>query len=77
MIDQEALRKVLTEEMVDDFDGGHMVGDYIVIAEVFDKDGDAYLVSRSSKDITFWKEYGMLEARRDSVRVRSEGSEEA
>ena len=68
MRDTEALRDVLSVEVGDDFPDGAMVGDYIVIAEVIDSEGDAYLMSRVSEGISFWKQLGMLQARIDIVR---------
>ena len=68
MRDTEALREVLSIEVGDDFKDGAMVGDYIVIAEVIDSEGDNYLMSRVSQDMTFWKQMGMLQARIDIIR---------
>ena len=68
MRDTEALREVLSVEVGDDFKDGAMVGDYIVIAEVIDSEGDNYLMSRVSEDMTFWKQMGMLQARIDIIR---------
>lgn len=68
MRDTEALRDVLSVEVGDDFPDGAMVGDYIVIAEVIDSEGDNYLMSRVSEDMTFWKQMGMLQARIDIIR---------
>ena len=68
MRDTEALRDVLSIEVGDDFKDGAMVGDYIVIAEVIDSEGDAYLMSRVSEGISFWKQLGMLQARIDIIR---------
>ncbi len=68
MRDTEALRDVLSVEVGDDFPDGAMVGDYIVIAEVIDSEGDAYLMSRVSEGISFWKQLGMLQARIDIIR---------
>ena len=68
MRDTEALREVLSVEVGDDFKDGAMVGDYIVIAEVIDSEGDTYLMSRVSEDMSFWKQMGMLQARIDIIR---------
>jgi len=68
MRDTEALRDVLSIEVGDDFKDGAMVGDYIVIAEVIDSEGDNYLMSRVSDGMTFWKQLGMLQARIDIIR---------
>ena len=68
MRDTEALREVLSVEVGDDFEDGAMVGEYIVIAEVVDAEGDIYLMSRVSEGMTFWKQLGMLQARIDIIR---------
>ncbi len=68
MRDTEALREVLSVEVGDDFKDGAMVGEYIVIAEVMDAEGDSYLMSRVSEGMTFWKQIGMLQARIDIIR---------
>ncbi len=68
MRDTEALREVLSVEVGDDFQDGAMVGEYIVIAEVMDAEGDSYLMSRVSEGMTFWKQIGMLQARIDIIR---------
>ena len=70
MTEPETLREALTEDVADEFDGASMVGEYVIIAEVFDSEGEPYLVSRESEDMTTWRQMGMLEARMEILRDR-------
>ena len=55
----EAVRSAI----FDDAEDSIMVGDVIIVAEIFPEDGEATMMSVSNVGLPIWKELGMLEFR--------------
>lgn len=48
-----------------------LVGDWVLVAEVYTEDGQMWLASNATEDLSYWKELGMLEAHIDIVKERA------
>ena len=59
---EQNLRDAISARLADDADiTGVLVG-YVVVAEVYEADGERSLVQTSSEDSTVWARIGMLDA---------------
>ena len=71
MSDTDGIRNAIAQIIADDFDEVHLIGDVTLIAEITSQEGETFLFTVSSTEITAWKERGMLMHRLDSLAARS------
>ncbi len=60
---EQELRTTLTNAL----DAPGMVGGILVMAEVVMEDGSPYLFIARTADLTYWREMGMIEARKTDI----------
>lgn len=61
---------VLLELLRDEDDGLVLLGDWIVIGEVYDREGMPYIASNANEGSTFWKQLGMLQVRKEMLKEK-------
>lgn len=69
MTDADHIRNAIQEILKDDGEEPHMVGGIVVLAEMTHSDGDVYLFTLNSGDLTPWGEIGMLQHRLMTVQA--------
>ena len=71
MSDTDGIRNAIAQIIADDFDEAHLIGDVTLIAEITSQEGEIFLFTVSSDEITVWKERGMLTHRLDALAAMS------
>ncbi len=67
----DGIRDAIARIITDDGEDPHLVGDVTLIAELTSQEGETYLFTVSSTEITAWKERGMLMHRLDTLAALS------
>ena len=71
MSDTDGIRNAIAQILADGDEAPHLVGDVTLIAELTSQEGETYLFTVSSTEISVWKERGMLMHRLDTLAALS------